>query len=375
MTQSPSEPTEVAICPNNNAIEIYDTTTWEKLHTLQEHDLVISALDWSGVNNKIVSCSHDRNAFVWTYQEAWENEPAKWTHALCLIRSERAAMSVKWDSHGLRFAVGCGSKCVPVCTYDDSGDWWISKMIKKKIKSTVSCVAFHPTNGQVLATGCTDFKCRIFSTYSADVDGEGVDNVISTPFARPVEFGEVYCELHASSWVNAVAWAPSGKVLAYASHDSAIHFATFGGSGDPVVQTIKFGDLPLRSLIFVAEKAVVAGGYDYNPVMFSSVGGKWSFKSKLDEKKTAEAVKSTGVASARALFQNKTSRGQESSKSKDTLWTKHENALDCIMDASKGNSFGDPLTSISTSALDGRLVVWDLMANGLDKQLAALNIN
>ena len=29
-----------------------------------------------------------------------------------------------------------------------------------KHKSTVLCCAFHPTNGQLLATGSSDFKCR-----------------------------------------------------------------------------------------------------------------------------------------------------------------------------------------------------------------------
>lgn len=44
-----------------------DYTTWKKEHTLTMHDLIVASLDWSSVNNKIVSCSHDRNAFVWTF--------------------------------------------------------------------------------------------------------------------------------------------------------------------------------------------------------------------------------------------------------------------------------------------------------------------
>lgn len=86
-------------------------------------------------------------------------------------------------------------------------------MIKKKFKSTVLCCAFHPTNGQLLATGSSDFKCRVFSTFAADVDGSRVD---AGPFETPVEFGETYAELSARGWVNAVAWSPSGQILAYA---------------------------------------------------------------------------------------------------------------------------------------------------------------
>jgi actin related protein 2/3 complex, subunit 1A/1B len=36
------------------------------LHVLAEHDLLVSSVDWSPVNGRIVTCSHDRNAFVWT---------------------------------------------------------------------------------------------------------------------------------------------------------------------------------------------------------------------------------------------------------------------------------------------------------------------
>ncbi len=86
-------------------------------------------------------------------------------------------------------------------------------MVKKKFKSTVLCIAFHPTNGQLLAPGCADFKCRVYSTFATDVDGQNVD---AGPFGTPVEFGETYCELTSLGWIHAVAWSPSGNVLAYA---------------------------------------------------------------------------------------------------------------------------------------------------------------
>ncbi len=252
---------EIAVCPNSNIIEIYETKNWTKIHTLTEHDLVVASIDWSSVNNKIVSCSHDRNAFVWSYIPATDQEPAMWKPALVLIHIDRAALYVKWALDGLRFGVASGDKCVAHCTYDAGGDWWVSKSIHRKIKSSVICLAFHPKNGQVLATGSTDFKCRIYSTYSADVDGNGPEHVKSFPFTTPVPFGETYAELSSNSWINCLAWSPSGNVLCYAGHDSTIHFASNFGSIEPVVQTIKLSDLPLRSMLFVSEKAVVAGTY------------------------------------------------------------------------------------------------------------------
>jgi actin related protein 2/3 complex subunit 1A/1B len=92
---------------------------------------------------------------------------------------------------------------------------WVCKMIKKKFKSTVLCCAFHPSNGQLIATGCADFKMRIFSTFATDVDGTNVD---AGPFANsvgPQSFGEAYVELSALGWIHAVAWSPSGNIVAY----------------------------------------------------------------------------------------------------------------------------------------------------------------
>lgn len=86
-------------------------------------------------------------------------------------------------------------------------------MIKKKFKSTVLCCSFHPSNGQVIATGSCDFKCRVYSTYIPEVDGSFVN---SNPFDKHIEFGEVYLELSTLGWVNAVAWSPTGNILAFA---------------------------------------------------------------------------------------------------------------------------------------------------------------
>ena len=96
-------------------------------------------------------------------------------------------------------------------------------MIKKKFKSTVLCCNFHPLNGQIIATGSSDFKCRIYSTFIADVDG--TPNPI--PFQTPVEFGELYLEMTAFGWVNSVAWSPSGNILAFAGMAQFIYFKYF----------------------------------------------------------------------------------------------------------------------------------------------------
>lgn len=58
--------------------------------------MVVSGIDWSPIHNMIVSCSHDRNAFVWKY----EPTERKWKPSLVLLRINRAAINVKWSPNG-----------------------------------------------------------------------------------------------------------------------------------------------------------------------------------------------------------------------------------------------------------------------------------
>lgn len=328
---------------------------------------MVSGIDWSAAHNKIVTCSHDRNAFVWTYEEVSDT----WKPALVILRIDRAAISVKWSLDGLKFAVGSSAKCVPVCTYEAANDWWVSKTIRKKIKSTVLCVAFHPTNGQLLAVGSSDFKCRVYSTFTSDVDTGGVS--CAPHFETPREFGEIYAEMACMGWVNAVAWSPSGHTLCYAGHDSSIHITSFSG-GVPVVQSIRFSSLPLQSLIYISERAVLGGGHDFNPMLFgyNEDENKWEYKRFLETRKApAAATAATGsVAAARALFQNKSTRGQDAKVDSDKLWTKHENTITCMQQADR--CAPDSVTHVSSTSLDGSLVMWEL--NNLDIDFAAMKI-
>jgi hypothetical protein len=45
--------TVIAICPNINEVHIYGTIDgsgeWRKLHTLSDHDLLVTSIDWVSV--------------------------------------------------------------------------------------------------------------------------------------------------------------------------------------------------------------------------------------------------------------------------------------------------------------------------------------
>ena len=46
-----------------------------------------------------------------------------------------------------------------ICYYEKDQRFWAAEMIKKKPKSTITCIAWHPNN-QLLAVGSCDYRCR-----------------------------------------------------------------------------------------------------------------------------------------------------------------------------------------------------------------------
>lgn len=101
----------------------------------------------------------------------------------------------------------------------------------KKHKSTVLSVAWHP-NSQILATGSSDFKCRVFSTYIRDVDGAQECGA----FGEAKVFEEEYASYGAFGWIDSVSWSPKGEVLCFSGHDSSIQFVNYNDGADAEVQ-------------------------------------------------------------------------------------------------------------------------------------------
>lgn len=152
---------EIAISPNNHEVHIYERSSgdWKLLDTLNQHDLRVMGIDWAPKTNRIVTCAVDRNAYVWT-----QGEDNKWKPTLVLLRINRAATCVKWSPEENKFAVGSGARLISVCYFESENDWWVSKHIKKPIRSTVTTIDWHPNN-VLLVAGSADFKVRVFSAY------------------------------------------------------------------------------------------------------------------------------------------------------------------------------------------------------------------
>jgi len=159
-----------------------------------------------------------------------------------------------------------------------------------------------------------------------------------------------------------------------------------------VVQTVNLKSLPFLDIRFLTDNTVVAAGFDNTPTVFSVTGGSdadpvWSFtdicdKEVKDVKATTTSsapVKSTGPPTksafhnAQALFKASTSHGisinnqggggsqskQPVSKPPVVAFTRHTNTINVL--------FPNPndTTKFVTSALDGRVLFWDLNKLGV----------
>jgi len=333
--------TKLAICPDSHEIHIYKKSGsgWEKEVVLDEHDHLVTGIDWAPKSNRIVSCSQDRNAYVWNLQGG------VWKPTLVILRINRAATSVRWSPDEQKFAVASGAKCVSICYFEEDNDWWVSKHIKKH-KSTVTSVAWHP-NGILLATGASDFKARVFSAHIKGID----KGQIQTPWGPNPAFGECLAEYNATGWVHAVDWSPSGNTLGFVAHDSRLHFVDIN-TGD--AQKLSLDTLPFRALIFTGEDSVVAAGYDCAPFAFQNAGGQWKLVKCVDQSTSNQAQqKQSGTGAARALFQAKVDYGTDSNET--VLNTVHQNAISSLVPFA---SSGGRVTKFSTAGVDGKLVIW-----------------
>ena len=343
--------TQLAVCPNNNTVIIFKKPTtedgsWERVATLTEHDALVTDIAWAPKTNRILTTAQDRNAYVWTKEGTND-----WKPMLVILRITAAATSVQWSPDELKFAVGSGARTVPICYFEAENNFWVSKMLKGHM-STIQAVAWHPTS-PVVATACTDFKCRIFSAYLKNVDGKAV----STPWGDNPKFGTLFYEVESAGWVRNVAFAPAGDTLAFCSHNSTVSFVDLVGGGEPTI--VRLSELPLTSLLFLPDGSMIGVGHCFDPLLFTRGPSGWSLAGKLTAKKSAAGKQTQGnFASARNMFQAQTAKGESAAAaaSDKSVGSTHSNFV-CGLQLF-GSAIGPTAAEFTTSSLDGKVGFW-----------------
>eukprot|EP00029_Vermamoeba_vermiformis_P001658 TRINITY_DN11870_c0_g1_i1.p1 TRINITY_DN11870_c0_g1~~TRINITY_DN11870_c0_g1_i1.p1 ORF type:complete len:353 (+),score=45.76 TRINITY_DN11870_c0_g1_i1:215-1273(+) len=324
-----ADKTQVALCPNNNEIRIFVKKESEFCleYVLTAHEDLVTGLDWAPKTNKILSCSQDRNTYIW--------RPSRftWTPALAYapVAFTRGATYCKWSPKEDKFVVTNAAKIACVC-YEDPSAFILSKPIRKHV-STVLDAAWHPNN-IILATAGSDARCKIVSGFINMFDKKADINVVS--FGDRLPFGTLVKDYEARGWIHCVKWSPSGTHLAYASHDSTLTLVDVTMQ-DHVVHTVRYSHLPLLDLLWINDRSIVGVGYDCTPLLFQKQDAGWTFVTSLDEH-----------------FQ----QGIEEINNHE-LRTTHRNCITCIQAVT---STPDAGASFSTSGLDGYLVIWHVEA-------------
>jgi len=361
---------QVAVSLNSTDVQIFSKAKndWKATETLSEHDKLITSIDWAPNSNRIVTASQDRNAYVWTQTPDPQTGRTEWKPTLVLLNINRAATFVRWSPLENKFAVASGARAIAICSFDEESNWWVSKLLKKPIRSTVLSIDWHPNN-VLLAAGSADMKARVFSAYIKDVDKKPAP----TFWGEKLPFGTVCSEFAspAGGWVHTVSFSPSGDVLAFAGHDSTISIA-YPASG--AVRTVRITTLPLVTLVWASEDSIVAAGHDCQPYVFSGNENGWKLIGSLDD---TSAPKSTLTPSrfgpggpgrlnsaAFNTFKNADSRGiggagggGGATSQESELLTVHQNTITSVRpyDGESG-----AVTRVSTTGVDGKLVIWNV---------------
>lgn len=149
---------------------------------------------------------------------------------------------------------------IAICYFEEENDWWVSKHLKKPLRSTITTVAWHP-NSVLLAAGSTDAHARVFSSFIKGVD----ERPESSVWGERLPFNTVCGEYlnNSAGWVHGCAFSPSGNALAFTAHDSSITVVYPSGPDQPPIAVISLNTqlLPFLSLIWNGESEIIAAGY------------------------------------------------------------------------------------------------------------------
>ena len=339
----------LALSQNSKDVTLFASSGsgWKQTGLLDQHDLRVNSIDWAPKTNRIVTCSADRNAYVWVLDDNGD-----WKKTLVLLRINRAATCVRWSPEENKFAVGSGAKIISICYHEQEFDGWVSKHIKKPMQSTITSIDWHPNN-ILIAAGSTDFKVRVFSAFVKDVE----PRPSPTEWGSKMPMGFLMKEFTNSSsgggWVHAVSFSADGSKLAWAGHDSSISVAD--AANDMLVMKLKTNLLPMCSLTWIRPNTIAAVGHNCVPYTFNVESDGVKLGSAMEENKKKEK---SGNTSAMDRFKKMDKLGQsENNDLESKLNYTHQKQISeiRIVDGQKGN-----VDTFSTCSLDGKIVVWNL---------------
>lgn len=348
-----------------NVVELYQTSPNSSakpslVTELKGHDKTVTSVDISPDGSKILTCSQDRNALVWE----WNDSSREFKPTLVLLRINRAATVCKWSPSGDKFAVGSADRVIAVCYYEEENDWWVSKHLKKPLKSTITSLAWHPNN-VLLASGSTDGHVRVFSAFIKGLDEKPEPSVWGSKLPFQTLVGDYTNETGA--WIHDVTFNDdgAGNSLAYVSHDGTVSIVYPQGEGLPPTAfiTVKTNYLAFKSILYLHDKIIV-GGHNCNLIVFQGDENGWAEAYHVEKQKDlihnvvelAEEDVEISSQDALNMFKQMDLKGRVNKPSQKgsgrALSTTHQNTISSIRWYDGGK--------VSTSGIDGKVVIFSI---------------
>ena len=249
--------------------------------------------------------------------------------------------------------MGSGARVIAVCYFEEENDWWVSKHLKKPIRSTITTLNWHP-NSVLLAAGSTDSHARVFSGFVKGVDARPEPSVWGERLPFNTVCGEYLND--SAGWIHSVAFSPSGNALAFSAHDSSVTVVYPSGPEQPPKAMINVSTqlLPFTSLVWSKESEIIAAGHDCEAYRFQGSETGWQVTRSL-EQKARPGIDSNREESALNMFRQMDLKGKVHDDTQ--LKTVHQNTIKTIR-VYEGT--GGAVRKVSTSGVDGRVVIWNV---------------
>lgn len=152
-------------------------------------------------------------------------------------------------------------------------------------------------------------------------------------------------------WINNVSFSSDGNKICWVGHDSCINVAD---AANGVIRS-KTEYLPFLSCQWISPLSVVVAGHSCIPLVYILKDNELVLSYKLDKSQKKE---SSGISAMR-IFQS-LDRNLRTENSDTFVESIHQNAITCIRLYEGGKS---DAVKISTSGVDGQLVIWNIDSN------------
>ena len=223
-------------------------------------------------------------------------------------------------------------------------------------KASVMCVRFD-FESRVVASASLDGTVQITSVVMGDLDKD-----TSGPFGKVTSFGETLASISCNGWANFVSFSPSGKTIAYGTHDCELNFADVTSctqeKSKPSIEKVLLKGNPFLSGMFITEDKMIGTGFDKVPYLFKKDGGSWKQTAMLDDgmsKVRKSKITGNSFLDKKVYFNSDIKLGSNvEMKESDT---KHANYINCLKVFARSEQ---AVQLLCTSDINGFLNYWDV---------------